>query len=177
MVIPIKSRHRQNHSWRPLLFREKAKRCLKCGSVIFLLTLNRTSPRAPERQRTAFNGKWQPTEGCRLRLLSKGWNNWFCCVTGVFGAFHALKSTDRKKKGRIHDNGLRVSCTIKKHQGGPTPPLHSYVNRAISKCYKHPQRTIRAGQPRPYIRTLTTLYPMRNKVQYRTMKIGYTTMG
>ena len=36
----------------------------------------------------------------------------FCCVTGVFGAFHAMKSTDRKKEGEIHDNGLRVS-TIK----------------------------------------------------------------
>ena len=35
----------------------------------------------------------------------------FCCVTGAFGAFHALKSTGRKKKNRIHDNWLRVSRT------------------------------------------------------------------
>ena len=33
--------------------------------------LNRTSPGAPEWQRIAFNGKQQPTEGCRLRLVSK----------------------------------------------------------------------------------------------------------
>ena len=35
----------------------------------------------------------------------------FCCVTGAFGAFHAMKSTDRKKIGRIHDNWLRVNST------------------------------------------------------------------
>ena len=35
----------------------------------------------------------------------------FCCVTGAFGAFHALKSTYRKKKGGIHDHRLRVSRT------------------------------------------------------------------
>ena len=35
----------------------------------------------------------------------------FCCVTGAFGAFHAMKSTNRKKKGRIYNNRLRVSST------------------------------------------------------------------
>ena len=55
---------------------------------------------------------------------------------------------------------VKGKCTQNtNHQGGPTPPLHSYVNYAISKCYKHPQRTIWAGRPRPYVRTLTPLYP------------------
>ena len=56
----------------------------------------------------------------------------FCCVTGAFGAFHAMKSTDRKKKGKIYNNRLRVSSTKNtNHQGGLTPPLHLYVNRAM----------------------------------------------
>ena len=65
-------------------------------------TLSRTSPGAPEQQRTDFNGKWQPTEGCRMRLLSKRLS-WLIFL--VPGAFCITFSRDEKvMKERLEEN-------------------------------------------------------------------------
>ena len=87
------------------------------AALFLFITLNRTSPGAPEWQRTAFNGKQQPTEGCRLRLVSKRllWLILFCAE--FFATFCHTESRYRKTARKIQDNWLKVKSAIKLNLG------------------------------------------------------------
>ena len=59
-----------NYSWRPLAFRSKARNVWSAAALFFLfIMLDRTSPGAPEWQRTAFNGTIAGEQCLRRREL------------------------------------------------------------------------------------------------------------
>ena len=72
--VMFNGRHCQNYSWRPLPFRGKARNVWSAAALFFLfIMLNRTSPGAPEWQRTAFNGTIAGEQCLRRRENSCKW--------------------------------------------------------------------------------------------------------
>ena len=111
MVLLKKNRHRKQHSVNPCRMQAIVRGPFKRSAAIIFLQNCRTQcvPQHPAYGRKDWNGKRGTDEWyCLYNSRTRGASD--CCarVPGVFGAFCATKSTQRKTTERIQDNSLKV---------------------------------------------------------------------